>query len=91
MFQTFKNAWKIEDLRKRILFTAMILVLFRLGSAIPVPFVDVKLLSEELTANSGTIFGFFDMMSGGSFTQASIFALGVSPTSTPPSSCSCCR
>ena len=79
MFQTFKNAWKIEDLRKRILFTAMILVLFRLGSAIPVPFVDVKLLSEELTANSGTIFGFFDMMSGGSFTQASIFALGVSP------------
>jgi len=79
MFQTFKNAWKIEDLRKRILFTAVILLLFRLGSAIPVPFVDVKLLSEELTANSGTIFGFFDMMSGGSFTQASIFALGVSP------------
>ena len=79
MFQTFKNAWKIEDLRKRILFTLFILVLFRLGSAIPVPFVDAKKLQEQLTQNSGTIFGFFDMMSGGSFTNATLFALGVSP------------
>lgn len=79
MFQTFKNAWKIEDLRKRILFTLLILVLFRLGSAITVPFVNAKLLAEQLNQNSGTIFGFFDLMSGGSFSQAAIFALGVSP------------
>ena len=79
MFQTFKNAWKIEDLRKRILFSALILFLFRLGCAVPVPFVNAKLLAESLNANSGTIFGFFDLMSGGSFTQATIFALGVSP------------
>ncbi|MBR0341131.1 MAG: preprotein translocase subunit SecY [Oscillospiraceae bacterium] len=79
MFQTFKNAWKIEDLRKRIIFTLMILVLFRLGCAITVPFVNAKLLAEQLNANSGTIFGFFDLMSGGSFSQAALFALGVSP------------
>ena len=79
MFQTFKNAWKIEDLRKRIIFTLVILVLFRLGCAITVPFVNAKLLAEQLTANSGTIFGFFDLMSGGSFSQAALFALGVSP------------
>ncbi len=79
MFQTFKNAWKIEDLRKRILFTLFILVLFRLGSALPVPFIDAKALQEELSKNSGTIFGFFDMMSGGSFSNATLFALGVSP------------
>ena len=79
MFQTFKNAWKIEELRKRIIFTILILVLFRLGSAITVPFIDAKLLASQLTANSGSIFGFFDLMSGGSFTQATVFALGVSP------------
>ena len=79
MFQTIRNAWKIEDLRKRILFTIMILVLFRLGAAIPVPFIDAVSLSESLSDNSGTIFGFFDMMSGGSFSQATLFALGVSP------------
>ncbi|MBR3001497.1 MAG: preprotein translocase subunit SecY [Oscillospiraceae bacterium] len=79
MFQTFKNAWKIEDLRKRIIFTAVILLLFRLGSAVTVPFINAKLLAEQLNSNSGTIFGFFDLMSGGSFSQASVFALGVSP------------
>ena len=78
MFQTFRNAWKIEDLRKRILFTLLILVVFRLGSAIPVPFVDAKALQAQLTS-SGTIFGFFDLMSGGGFTDATLFALGVSP------------
>jgi len=78
MFQTFKNAWKIEDLRKRILFTLLILVLFRLGSAVPVPFLDAKALQSELSS-SGTIFGFFDLMSGGGFTDATLFALGVSP------------
>ena len=78
MFQTLKNAWKIEDLRKRIMFTLLILVIFRLGSAIPVPFVDAKALQEQLTSD-GTIFGFFDLMSGGGFTDATLFALGVSP------------
>ena len=79
MFQTFKNAWKIEDLRKRILFTLLILAIFRLGSAIPVPFVDAKALQEELSTSSGSIFGFFDLMSGGGFSDATLFALGVSP------------
>jgi len=50
MFQTFKNAWKIEDLRKRIIFTAVILLLFRLGSAVTVPFINAKLLAEQLNS-----------------------------------------
>ena len=78
MFQTFRNAWKIEDLRKKILFTALILVIFRLGSAIPVPFIDAAALATTLSSQ-GTIFGFFNLLSGGGFSQATIFALGVTP------------
>ncbi|MEA5050412.1 MAG: preprotein translocase subunit SecY [Oscillospiraceae bacterium] len=79
MFQTFKNAWKIEDLRKKILFTLMILVIFRLGAALPAPFVDAVALSKSTLTDSTTIFGFFDLMTGGSFSQATLFALSVTP------------
>jgi preprotein translocase subunit SecY len=79
MFQTFKNAWKIEELRKRIIFTLMILLIFRLGAAIVVPFIDVKTLAAGLKASSGSIFGFFDLMTGGSFSEATLFALSIQP------------
>lgn len=79
MFTTFRNAWKIQDLRKRILFTVMILVIFRFGIAIPVPFVDPSAMQQLVNQNSGTAFGFLDFMSGGAFSSASIFALGVQP------------
>ena len=78
MFQTFKNAWKIDDLRKKILFTILILVIFRFGAAVVVPFINGEVLQASLTTD-GTIFGFFNLMTGGSFTNATLFALGVTP------------
>ena len=79
MFNTFRNAWKIEDLRKRILFTLIVIVLFRLGIAIPVPYVNVDLIGRMITQNSGDVLGFMDFMSGGALSSASVFALGVQP------------
>ncbi|MEG0751035.1 MAG: preprotein translocase subunit SecY [Oscillospiraceae bacterium] len=78
MFQTFRNAWKIDDLRKKIIFTLIILFIFRLGAAIVVPFIDASVLATSLNTE-GTIFGFFDLMTGGGFSQATLFALGVTP------------
>ena len=79
MFQTFRNAWKIEDLRKRILFTLFILFIFRLGTAIVVPFIDGVAIKEALGSNPDTIFSFFDMMTGGGFTSSTLFALSIQP------------
>ena len=79
MIQTIKNAWKIPDLRKKILFTIFALLIFRLGTAVPVPFVDKNQLSNYLTSMSGTIFGMINAMSGGAFASATVFALGVQP------------
>ena len=79
MFQTFKNAWKIEDLRKRILFTLIVLVIYRLGAAIVVPFIDGRVIKEALGSNANTIFAFFDMMTGGGFSDSTIFALSIQP------------
>jgi preprotein translocase subunit SecY len=78
MFQTFRNAWKIDELRKRILYTLLILLIFRLGAAIVVPFIDAEVLQASMSTD-GTIFGFFDLMTGGSFSNATLFALGVTP------------
>ncbi len=80
MLKTFRNAWKIEDLRKKILFTLLILLLFRLGVAIPVPFINREALAEWFTAASeGNMLNYLDMLTGGSFSQATIFALAVTP------------
>ena len=80
MFRTFRNAWKIEDLRKKMLFTLLVLFIFRLGSAIAAPFVDSVALQAALTSSdTTTIFSFFDMFTGGSFSQATLFALSVTP------------
>lgn len=83
MVETIKNAWKIEELRKKILFTLFIIVLFRVGAAIPVPFIDgaaLKALMEPVTsASSNNILGYLNMMSGGSFERATIFAMSITP------------
>ena len=80
MFATIRNAWKIEDLRKKIIFTLFILLIFRLGSAIPVPYVDVDALGTYFnTQLSGTILGLYNAMSGSAFSQATTFALGIQP------------
>lgn len=77
MLQTLKNAWKLEDLRKRILFTVFIVFIFRLGNFIAVPNIDTTALKE--LANSQTLVGFYDLISGGAFGNFSIFAMGVTP------------
>ena len=81
MLQTLRNAWKIEDLRKKILFTLLIVLLYRLGNAVPVPFVDVDKLQQYFTASNmqGTVFGLYNVMSGGAFSHATIFALSIQP------------
>lgn len=77
MLQTLKNAWKLKDLRKRILFTVFIVFIFRLGNFIPVPNIDTTALKE--LASSQTLVGFYDLISGGAFGNFSIFAMGVTP------------
>jgi len=80
MLSVFKNAWRVQDLRKKILFTMFLLVIYRFGAAIPVPFINTAALVEVFNTNySDTIFGMFNMMSGGAFSQATIFALSIQP------------
>ena len=79
MFCVFKNAWKIEDLREKILYTLLIIVIFRVGSAIPVPFLDTSALSALMNANSGNLIGYLNMLTGGVLSQATIFSLSISP------------
>ncbi len=79
MFETFRNAWKIEDLRKKILYTLLILIIFRLGIAIPVPFMHPGAMKDLINQNAGDILSFVDFMTGGAFSSGSLFALGVQP------------
>ena len=79
MLKTFANAWKLEDLRKKMLFTLLIIVLYRIGTAVPVPFIDASVMSQWANAASGSIFQFMNLLSGGAMSQATLFALGVSP------------
>ncbi|MBQ7037571.1 MAG: preprotein translocase subunit SecY [Clostridia bacterium] len=78
MFQTLRNAWKIEDLRKKLLFTLLIILIFRIGSVITVPFVDVAALKEAISSTE-SVFGYLTMISGGGFSNASVFALSITP------------
>ena len=79
MFQTLRNAWKIADLRHKILYTLFIILIFRIGSAITVPFVDPEVLQQATSANTGTMMDYLTLLSGGGFSNASIFALSITP------------
>ncbi len=83
MFKTIKNAWSIPDLRKKILFTLLVIIVFRFGSVIPVPFLDAEalraLMDSVMGNNNGTALSYLDMLSGGAFSNATLFAMGVSP------------
>ena len=79
MFTTLKNAWRIPELKKKLLFTLFIIVLYRLGANILVPYVDPHVLSDTTRLFSGSIFQFLNMLSGGALAQATLLALGVSP------------
>ena len=79
MIQTIRKAWGIPELRRKIVFTLLILLIFRIGNAIPVPYIDTKLLGDYLESMSGTVLGLYNVMSGGAFAEATVFALGVQP------------
>ena len=79
MLQTFRNAWKIEEIRKKILFTLFMILLYRVGNAIPVPYVNVELLGQYFTQLESTVLGLVNVMSGGAFSSATIFALSIQP------------
>ena len=79
MFTTIRNAWKIDDLRKKILFTLFVVLLYRLGNAVPVPYVDTQLLGDYFESLKNTVLGLYNMMSGSAFSQATIFALSIQP------------
>ena len=79
MIQTIKKAWGIPELRKKIIFTALILLIFRIGNAIPVPYVNTGLLGTYMDQLSTTVLSLYNVMSGGAFAQATVFALGVQP------------
>ena len=79
MLQTIRNAWKVPELKKKLLFTVLVLLIFRVGAAIPVPYIDATLLGNYMQTNSGTIFGLINAMSGSAFAQATVFALSIQP------------
>ncbi len=81
MFNTIKNAWKIPDLRKKILFTLLIIIVFRFGSVVPVPFLDAEALRSlmQTVEEQGTFLSYVNMMTGGAFAQATLFAMGITP------------
>lgn len=81
MFKTIRNAWAIPDLRKKILFTLFIIIVFRFGTAIPAPFLNAEALATLMkdVSASGTALGYLDMLTGGAFAQATLFAMGVTP------------
>ena len=76
MLQTLKNAWNTKEIRTKILFTLFILLLYRIGTVIPVPFVEANAFASEF---SGTILDYMNTLSGGALSSATLFALGVSP------------
>ncbi|MBC7336899.1 MAG: preprotein translocase subunit SecY, partial [Clostridia bacterium] len=77
MLQTLASAWKVADLRRRLVFTLAILVVFRIGAHIPVPGIDKEALAKIMEA--GLLFGFFDIISGGAFKSFTVFAMGIMP------------
>ena len=79
MLQTIVNAWKIADLRKKIIFTALIVLVFRIGSAIPVPFTDIGESGIISDPNAGTFMNYLAMMTGDAFTYGTIFAMSITP------------
>ena len=79
MIETIRKAWKVPELRKKLLYVAFILVIFRLGNNIPVPFINTTALQAYFNAASTSILGLMNVMSGGSFGTATMLALSIQP------------
>ena len=79
MFNTLKNAWRIPDLRKKLLYTLLIIIAFRFGSVVPVPFLNVSALNTLMASANETALGYINMLTGGAFANATLFAMGITP------------
>ena len=81
MLETIKSAWKIPELRKKLLYTLLIIVIFRIGSVIPAPFLDTSVVSEWMGANAsdGNFLNYLDTLTGGALSKATIFSLSITP------------
>ena len=81
MIETFRNAWRVPELRKKLLFTFFIIIIYRVGGTVPVPYLDSAALSAwfEQSASSGDFFSYLNVLSGGNFSKATLLALSVSP------------
>lgn len=78
MFTTFRNAWKVPELRNKILYTLLIIFIFRLGCHIPVPFLDASVMASDISG-SGSFLSYMDILSGGALSKGTIFALSIQP------------
>ena len=78
ILQTLRNAWKIEDLRRKIFYTLFIIVIFRIGSSIPVPFINAEAI-KAFFSDGGSLFGYLNMLSGSALAEGTIFALTIQP------------
>lgn len=79
MFDTVRNAFKVKDIRDRIIFTFLMLIVIRIGSQLPIPGVDRNVFASWFASQGNDAFNFFDAVTGGSFTQMSVFALNITP------------
>ena len=81
MLETLRNAWRVDDIRKKLIYTFVVIVLFRIGSAIPVPYVDSAKLADYFSSASvsTSLLGYFNLLSGDAFSKATLLALSVTP------------
>ena len=79
MFETIRNAWKVADLKKKLIYTMIVVLLYRVGTALPIPYVSSAVLDSMSQLTSGSIFQYLNILSGNAFGQATLFALGIQP------------
>ena len=79
MFKTLRDAFRIKDIRKKLLYTFLMLIVIRFGSELPIPGVNTSYFADFFARQTGDAFNFFDAMTGGSFTSMSVFALSITP------------
>ena len=79
MFETIRNAWKLADLRKKIIYTLIIIFIYRIGTALPIPYLDGALLQNASLQADGSVFQYLNILSGNAFSNGTLFALGINP------------
>ncbi len=79
MLSTLRDAWKIPEIRKKLLFTLAIVFVFRIGSSIPVPYMNREMIQQLFSGNQGSILDFLDLMAGGNLTNFTVFATSIYP------------